>query len=410
MDSPPLVRAVAAVRAQFGVWRARLAHPRVQRVARTGGWALRLLRWRQMFQRAARVARLARRRREIALLRVLYAVLPLAPFRWRALRTLRVAVRRPTQEGPARARIIANPYSGTMIVPGMLDELQETADWLTTNGMPTELCLTERPGHATELAREAVRAGAGLVVAAGGDGTVNDVIQALAGHTTALGVLPLGTVNVWAREMGIPLDLRAAGALLLKGARRQIDLGKAGNRFFLLMAGIGFDAEVARRVEHSRLKRAGLKLLDYFAVVGMLSLTQRPARIWIRREGKRRATRSLMVIIGNTRLYGGALTFTPRAVADDGLLDVAVFGGGGPFYRAGVLVRALLRQSSGSPRVRYERCRSIRIESDTPLPVQVDGEVVGTLPLTFTVAPLALTVIVPRSAPDALFSREPLTP
>jgi diacylglycerol kinase family enzyme len=118
--------------------------------------------------------------------------------------------------------------------------------------------------------------------------------------------------------------------------------------------------------------------------------------------------RSLMVIIGNTRLYGAAFSFTGRAVADDGLLDVVIVGGGGPLYRAGVLGRALLRRRSLGPRVKYSRCRSIRLESDVPLPVQVDGEVIGMLPLTFSVAPLALTVIVPSHAPPALFSRAAL--
>ena len=103
-------------------------------------------------------------------------------------------------------------------------ELEEAVTYLNAHGLPTELRLTERPGHAVELAREAVQAGMDIVIAAGGDGTVNDVIQALAGHETALGVLPLGTVNVWAREVGIPLCATDACEVLLNGVRRQVDL------------------------------------------------------------------------------------------------------------------------------------------------------------------------------------------
>jgi diacylglycerol kinase family enzyme len=117
---------------------------------------------------------------------------------------------------------------------------------------------------------------------------------------------------------------------------------------------------------------------------------------------------ALMLIIGNTRLYGGALTFTRHAVADDGLLDVVAVGGGGLLYRLGILRNALLRRPRSGPRMRYHQARFIRIEADEPLPVQVDGEVVGTLPMSFSVAPLALTVIVPQNTHDELFSLPPL--
>lgn len=341
-------------------------------------------------------------------LRVAHYVVPLAPIGLRTIQRVRGIIR--PDGASARVRIIANPYSGALQVPGAMDDLRAVLARLSAAGLPAELCLTERPGHATDLAREAVRAGMDIVAAAGGDGTVNDVIQALAGSTTALGVIPLGTVNVWAREVGIPMDPWLAADVLVRGVRRTVDLGRAGPRYFLMMAGIGFDAEVARRVEAGRLKRFGLKMLGFFLAVGALALTERPARILIRREGQRRATSALMIIIGNTRLYGGALTFTPQAIADDSWLDVAIVGGGGILYRAGIILRALLRRPVRGPRVRYTRVRSIRVESEPPLPVQVDGELIGKLPMTFGIEPQALTVVVPRSAPSPVFQREPLPP
>jgi YegS/Rv2252/BmrU family lipid kinase len=391
---------------------ARLNHPHIRRIAhtsaRTGVLAARLLRWQRQLERFSTLARAMTRRRMLAILRVLFYVLPLAPLRRHALQRVRLTAVRPAKDTVTRARVIANPSSGTMLVPGALEELHEVVRWLNEQGLPTELCLTKHARHATQLAREAVKARMEMVIAAGGDGTINDVIQALAGQTTALGVLPLGTVNVWAHEMGIPRTAVGAADVLLQGERRRVDLGRAGSRYFLLMAGIGFDAEVARRVDQSPLKRMGLKVLDYAAVAGFLTVTQRPARLTIRQDGKRRTARSLMVIIGNTRLYGGAMTFTGRAVADDGLLDVVVVDGGGLLHRANVLGRAILRRDSLGTRVKYNRCRQLRLESDVPLPVQVDGEVLGTLPLTFSVAPLALTVIVPEGASPELFARDPL--
>jgi diacylglycerol kinase (ATP) len=385
---------------------------RARTVARAGQWTLRFVRARRAVGSYAPLARaLAERTRDsLGLVFTVLAAqswLPGAPqldVRAFAERRYDAAWRPP---GTPRARIIANPTSGSIRGAEGLRELRATAIWLTEHGLPTELALTEAAGHASELARECAQAGMEMVIAAGGDGTINDVAQGLAGTATALGVLPLGTMNVWARETGIPLSLPDARKLLLDGARQRVDLGRAGARYFLLMAGIGFDAEVVRRVEGNWLKRWGLKFLDYLLTAGMLGFTQQPARLWRRTDGKRRSTRALMVVIGNTRLHAGTLVFAHKAVIDDGQLDVVIIGGGGLIHRARVIGHALLRRPSPDPRVRYEHCRGIRLESSPPLPVQVDGELIGHLPMTFSVVPAALTVIVPHDAPQSLFSRPP---
>jgi diacylglycerol kinase (ATP) len=301
------------------------------------------------------------------------------------------------------ARLIANPASGGMHGALGVRELEATAAWLTARGLPTALRLTSGPESATALAEEAVRAGVPLVIAAGGDGTINQGGQALAGHTTALAVLPTGTVNVWAREAGIPLNLAEAREVILRGVRRRIDLGRAGSRYFLLMAGIGIDAEATRRVERQWLRRIGLKVLDYIATSSYLGFTERPRRLWVVRQGQRKRISAVQIVIGNTRLFAGAFAFTQRAIADDGWLDVVFVGGHRLRHRAQVLLRALLRLPSLGPHARYERVRTIRLESDRPLAVQIDGELIGRLPMTFAVAPRALTVIVPHAAPSDLF-------
>ncbi len=371
-------------------------------LANTMRWSVRVAAWRQYSQEVgAELHALAVKLQTP--LRLAYYVLPTSL----TGRRDEEIITRPSTVA-ARARIVVNPASGSIHGAFGLRELQEAAVWLTDHGLPTEIALTVRPGHAAELAREAAESGMDLVIAAGGDGTVNDVVQGLAGTKTALGVLPMGTVNVWAREMAIPLNPVLAREVLLTGVRRRIDLGRAGSRYFLLMAGVGFDAEVARRVERSRLKRAGLKFLDYVATAGRLGVTHPSAKIWMRSAGTRRSVNAIMVLIGNTRLYGGALTFAKRAIADDGWLDVVVLRSGGLAYRAAVFVRALFRRASLGPRVQYLRCRTVRLESHVPLPVQIDGEVIGTLPMTFSIAPRALTVVVPRGAADELFSQSPL--
>lgn len=383
-------------------WRSRWNSPRVRAVTNISMLGLRVVEWRERLRRPLALTSPTSLRRMSAAARLAYYVLP-AP-----ARRQRNETNEEDDSNRPRARIIANPRSGTLRLPLALNQLYQVAAALTDAGLPVEVCLTEREGHASSLAREAVRAGMDMVVAAGGDGTINEVIQELAGHATALGVLPLGTVNVWARETHIPLSLPDAARVLLYGVRRRVDLGRAGNRYFLMMAGVGFDAEVARRVEKSLLKRIGLKMLDYMTTVGILGMTHKPVRVRIKRDGKGREISALMLVVGNTRLYGGALTFTRRAVADDGVLDIVTVGGGGLLYRLGILRNAFLRRPRSGPRVRYERARNIRVEADAPLPVQVDGELIGKLPMSFSVAPLALTVIVPQDAPEELFGQPPL--
>jgi diacylglycerol kinase (ATP) len=383
------------------VWRSFWDSPRTRAFTSVGIAGLRVVEWRERLRRPLALTTPTSLRRMSAIARLAYYVLP-------APRRRRETTDEDERLLTARARIIANPRSGTLRMPLALNQLFLIAEALTEAGLTNEVALTERPGHAGELAREAVRAGTEMVVAAGGDGTINEIIQELAGHSTALGVLPLGTVNVWAREMQIPLNLPDAARILLYGGRRRVDLGRANDRYFLMMAGVGFDAEVARRVERSILKRIGLKLLDYVSTVGVVGMTLKPVRVRVRRDGKGREQSALMLIVGNTRLYGGALTFTRHAIADDGMLDLVIVSGGGLLYRLGVLRNAFLHRPRRGPNVRYERARDIRVEADAPLPVQVDGELIGTLPMTFSVAPRALTVIVPHDAPEELFSRPPL--
>ncbi|HEX6797359.1 MAG TPA: diacylglycerol kinase family protein [Ktedonobacterales bacterium] len=397
MDTAQGGRAGRRMRAAAGGWLARANAERLRRLTRLSAWIVRLLAWREPAHQWLTTLRTLPERSRAAF-RLAYYVAPHA--------LLRPA--RPALALSPTVRLIVNPASGGVHGGVDLALLRQTAVWLGEHGMPAEVCLTSGPGDATRLASEAVSKHLDLVVAVGGDGTVNGVIQALAGHDTALGVLPMGTVNVWAREMGISMNVVEARELLLHGARRRVDLGRAGSRYFLLMAGVGFDAEVARRVDRGPLKRIGLKLLHYITTAGVLSVTQSPTRVRMRFNGKRRSYNALMILIGNTRLYGGALSFTNRAVADDGLLDLVVVENGGLLYRLGVLGRALLRRASLGPRVRYRQARAIRVDADEPLPVQVDGEVIGTLPMTFSVAAGALTVVVPRDAQPRLFQHAPL--
>src|SRR6266496_514351 len=154
-----------------------------------------------------------------------------------------------------RALIIFNPTAGQ--AGSFEQDLLVAQDIWRQHGWHVDLQPTNGPGDGTRIAREAAAQGYHMVVAAGGDGTVNEVINGLAGSETALAVLPIGTVNVWVRELGLPLQPRAAAEALLHAQIRTIDLGRAGDRYFLLMCGVGFDAAVTAEVRAHEKRRFG---------------------------------------------------------------------------------------------------------------------------------------------------------
>jgi diacylglycerol kinase (ATP) len=302
------------------------------------------------------------------------------------------------------ARIIANVHSGGGHTFYDHHQLKKAIARLETRGWKVELCPTEGPGSGRRLAKEAIAAGADVVVSAGGDGTLNEVLQGLAGSQVALGVFPMGTINVWAREMGIPLNLIGAADVLLTGERRRVDLGMANERYFLLFAGIGADGVITSMIEHRFLKRLGV--LSYLIAGTAVGLGPLDFHLRLKVNGRAFRTRASLILIGNTRLYAGFARITHQAVCDDGRLDMCIIRRQGVLGRGRVLLNALRRHYPLGARVSNEQIESVTIEADAPVPIEVDGEPAGTLPVTFRVAPQMLTVIVPRTSPPELFAEE----
>ncbi|HEX6506886.1 MAG TPA: diacylglycerol kinase family protein [Chloroflexota bacterium] len=292
-----------------------------------------------------------------------------------------------------RATLIANPLAGKGVIRG---QLTEAVNVLEQAGWEVTICESLAPGDATRIAREAVAQGHEAVLVAGGDGTINEAIQALAGSQVALGYLPYGTVNVWARETGTPLDPIAASRAIVEGRTEPIDLGLANDRYFLLMAGIGFDGEVVRRARAVERHKQRFGILPYVAV-GLTAATRyRGADLELRYDGIIRRVQALMLVVGNTRLYGGRFYLTPNAVANDGWLDLGIVKGKGPLALARQSIPLLLLGSTAYSDVEYVRVRELTVQSNEPIPLQLDGELVGETPARIRVAPRALQVIVPR--------------
>ena len=275
-------------------------------------------------------------------------------------------------------------------------------------GWSVEIRTTTAPGEAAELAAAAARDGADVVVACGGDGTVHEAANGLAGTDTPLGVAPAGTADVWAREAFIPRDPAAALALLPRMRRKRADLGLVNGRHFLLMCGIGLDAEVVRRVDADPRAKRWLGRAAYVAAGAAVALGARPVPAEIAVDGETLQLDLLLALAGNTRLYGGVARITDAALIDDGLLDLCLFYAAGGrddiVQRAGLGLRALrggLHRRAGKG-IDYLRAARVVVTAERPLPVQADGELIGETPATLSVAPAALTVLV-AARPNSLF-------
>ncbi|MFQ5856567.1 MAG: diacylglycerol/lipid kinase family protein [Anaerolineae bacterium] len=321
-----------------------------------------------------------------------------------------------------KAHLIYNPKAGQH--DGHRRVL-ETVEFLRRRGWTLALHETKIPTDVTSYASQAVTEGVDAVLVVGGDGTVNGAVNGLAGSEVALGVLPMGTGNVWAAELGLipvptPLhrpDPLAAARLLTQGQQRWIDLGRVVataedgsmlRRYFVLWAGIGFDAAVAREVETQfrRTKRRFGALS--FLVAGIdTALNYLGTRATIRLDDRVLEERVILIVVSNAQLYAGAVRLAPNARLDDGWLNVYVFKGRGLLTMLRHLVSVVVRRHRRDPNVATYDIRHMTVETAEPLPVHVDAEPIGTTPISVEVVPRALKILVPSDVPPNLFTRSP---
>ncbi len=260
---------------------------------------------------------------------------------------------------------------------------------------------TKAAGHATELARDAADRGLDAVIASGGDGTVNEVANGLAGSKTALAVMRSGTANVWAKEARLPRDPAAAAQLLADGETHTIDLGLAGDRYFVNVAGVGFDAAIVQEVSGGLKRRLGATAYILHGLRRLLSYRTTPAECLA--DGKPLANELFWLLLGNTRSYAGVLNIANLAVADDGQLDAYLMRRGGLLRLVWLVPSVLFRRHDRGNNMLYRRIESLEVPAPG-LPVHVDGEYIGETPMRFEVAPGALRVVLPRGLSSPLFA------
>ena len=291
-----------------------------------------------------------------------------------------------------RTRVILNPRAGG--ADDSLPEIRATLGRLHEG----EVCETLGEGHATELARKAVEDGIELVVAAGGDGTLNEVLNGIAVDfaRVRLGVIPLGTGNDFVRSIGVPAELEEAVEMLARGRTRRIDVARASTgattRYFLNMSAGGFSNEIDELMGPELKRRWGPLSYVRSAAMALPELIAHHACILLDGEEELEADLYAMVV-ANARYVASGIPAAPSARLDDGALDVLVFREVTPAQLVGLVPRALLGRHEDSDHVIWRRARRVEVESDPPIAFNADGEPIGDDPATFEILPRALEIV-----------------
>ena len=296
-----------------------------------------------------------------------------------------------------RIRVLWNPSSGRKGgVPTNRVSRETLVELMSRYGLGDELIETGSEEEAIRSAQDAVAQHYDVVVAAGGDGSMGLVGAQLLGTTTALGILPLGSIMNIPRMLDLPRDLEEAAAILGAGHVRRIDVGEADGHVFYEAGSIGLHAAVFHempKVDHGDYAAIGRSIVAAFRY--------RPSRMTIELDGDRQVeTRALLVAVANGRYMGAGFTVAPDARLDDGLFDVRIF----ERYSKRELLRHFIGIAFGrhayAPHVRTERSGQVRVTGARPLQVRADAQDLGMTPASFTIRPKALLVVTPELPPS----------
>jgi diacylglycerol kinase (ATP) len=291
-----------------------------------------------------------------------------------------------------RVAVIINPISGLGVRPDAARQRAElAAACLEAHRVDADIFVTERRHHARELAQAAVAHGATTVIAWGGDGTVNEVASALVFRDAALGVVPSGSGNGLARELGLPFEPRAAFELALGAQRRRIDAGELGGHLFFNVAGVGLDAEVAHRFAAGGLARRGLAMYVTRSAQALLSYRAMPVTLAV--DGVAREVRPLLIAFANARQYGNGALIAPTARVDDGKLDVVIVDDRSPWAVLRHAPKLFRGRLADVPGVTMSSATRVEITANEPLIYHVDGEpCAGGSTVSARIRPAALRV------------------
>ncbi|MEA3308002.1 MAG: diacylglycerol kinase family protein [Chloroflexota bacterium] len=309
-----------------------------------------------------------------------------------------------------RTLLIHNPAAGPWNKSRWLEQLAVN---LQKHGWATDVVATQQTGDATRLARQARDMGYELVLVAGGDGTINEVTNGLVGAETALGIVPVGTGNILAHQMRMPIlgvaspfSVTEVENALVHSYYQWVDVGQVGERYFVCWAGIGFDAEITSQME-PRSKYIKFLGIWPYALKGVAIAPEfRGVRTRVTVGNRTFNTRTVLIVVSNIQHYA-AFNMARHAYMDDGMLDIFIFKGLGLSYILRHLVHILSGRHVQDPSVIQILARQLRLETTPEVIVQLDGEPCLETPVTISLVPRALRLLVPPQAPRDLFSHPP---
>ena len=308
---------------------------------------------------------------------------------------------------------ISNPNSGNRDIKLLKDELIKGFA-----GHEFELFQTENPNHAIELAKNAVKLNPDVIVAAGGDGTVIEVITGIIGSGIKLGIIPFGTGNMLALNLGIPNDVTKAISLVLNGKTRMVDIGKIcfikkqfqlfknkkllnqslseKCRYFAFMSGCGLDAKIIKETSREKKKKIGLYAYFLEGIRHALFTKSKNVIFKIKLDNKiKLKTRALTVLIANSgNIMGDLITLAPNASISDGLLDLVVISPTSRRDYLSILLRIFSRKKpEKDEKIQYYQVKEIEIKAKPNVFIQADGDIIGKTPVRVSVIPSAIEVI-----------------
>jgi len=298
------------------------------------------------------------------------------------------------------ATVILNPYANRWVAGQRQPELEAS---LKKSGLDYQLKTTAYPEHAIELAREAVEAGNTPIIAVGGDGTLSEVVNGMMQATQEnqvpigpIGFIPFGTANDLTNMLGLPEDLDALCTIITEGHTTTIDLGRVNGRFFNNNSAVGLEPVIS--IESIRLTR--LRGVFRYLVAALIGIFKKPT--WdceIEWDGQKYSGSLTLVSVGNSKRTGGVFYMTPNASLSDGFLDFVY----APAMKRRRLFQLLPKTQTGEhihePEVQEHRTKKLTIRTDTPTPIQADGEVfeMGTTEIHYEIMPAALKVFTSKS-------------
>ena len=287
---------------------------------------------------------------------------------------------------------ILNPVAGKGRSVNAIEQVKKIFD---EQKAEYEVWTTTYAGEATELARKAAEQGHENIISVGGDGTILEVVTGLVGTNCTMGIIPAGTGNDFVRSLGIAVDVEEAARMILAGNTKKIDIGKTEeDNYFINVAGCGFDTEVLYCMDGFKKHFRGqipyilglLKaLFGYKCISAKIELDDRVIEQGI-----------FIIAIANGKTYGGGMNVAPGAEVADGLFDITVVDAVSILTVLSILPRFIKGKHGKIRQIKSYRSSGVRVTCDKKVPINMDGEIIGTMPMSFEVVPQALNMFVPN--------------